>query len=178
MSVTTNGNRLTAPIGDGVMTDNGQIRNDQIPYLDKILPNLWIGNGQGACNEELINEAGITDIVNMALEYHSENLVGKCKSLESVERCGMRGSGDNDEQTIRRPVASVVHCMNKGGVVLSHCHAGCDRSVCVAYAAMIETGFCKTMKEAHEYAMTVRPQPINHPQIDLFNHFSRLYDKK
>lgn len=176
--VTTNGNRITAPIGDGVMTDNGQIRNDQIPFLEKYLDNLWVGNGQGACNEELINEASITDIVNMALEYHSENNIGiKCPKLLHVARRGLRGDGTNPDIAIRDAVDVVLSAMKDDGIVLSHCHAGHDRSVCVAYAAMIETGIVKTMQEAHEFRLKLNPDATP-PVPDLFAHFSRLYDKK
>ncbi|MEM6336187.1 MAG: dual specificity protein phosphatase [Bacteroidota bacterium] len=125
-----------------------------VPLLQfgRILPQLYVGEQYGKRGMETLREAGVTDTVNMRIEFddaeHGLTLDRYCY-LPTVDDTPV--SLDH----LREGAAFIRDAIDAGRTVYVHCAGGLGRAPSAAIAYLITTGL--TFDEAHAKVRAGRP---------------------
>lgn len=122
--------------------------------LSEITPQLHVGGQHNGLGYERLRHRGITAIVNMREEEHSD----KAKGIGGERHLHLPTIDHTPPsiQDLKRGVAFISREIEQHkGRVYIHCRAGCGRAPSMAAAYLISTGM--TRKEALRFIKAARP---------------------
>jgi len=101
--------------------------------MNKIRPNLYVGNMQDAKVAQPLTDAGITAILNVS--YENDDPVYFVKQMRYI-KIGLADSSENTKYMRDLAINALVALLNEGETVLVHCSAGVSRAPFVAAQAL------------------------------------------
>lgn len=142
--------------------------------MTKILDNLYLGDYLSVKNltEQLVEEIGITDFINVAYEIsYSDRVLAFLKEKQVMH---YKFNVSDNENDIINKYSEIVELMNmlitNGCSIYIHCHLGCSRAPCVVIAYLAKyQGYSVT--DATEYVSQQRKQIIL--RQDFLNHLEK-----
>lgn len=139
--------------------------------ITKVYDRVFVSDGPTAGNESLLRSLGISGVVCAALEYRHAYAEG----IE-VCRCGLHdefpGAAVNTDDQLQVAVRELSRMYREGRTVLSHCHAGHNRSGAIVSGMLVFLGLKRNVYEAYGTIASCREL---HIQPLILQHLSRLF---
>jgi dual specificity phosphatase 3 len=115
----------------------------------RVTDDLWIGGDLETTDPALalaqldeLDCAGLTDIVDLRLEWSDETWVAEEKPHLQYRWLGVDDGGQRmPDEWFDIGTDHIVARLNAGGTVLVHCHMGINRGPSMGYAAMLALGW-------------------------------------
>lgn len=143
--------------------------------INRVLPNLFIGNKKVAMNIEQLKSYGVTHIVNCAEEL--EHIKNKYDSKISCLWIPLYDSEmENITEYIKKSVKFIDNAISNGHKVLVHCAAGISRSSSIIIAYMMykdNMSFDTALAHVKTVRPCCRPNPAFQRQLRSYN-FSKI----
>ena len=127
-------------------------------YQELVKNKIFIG-GAGEAKEAIENE-GIDVVIDLRAEILEDNFDFRRVHIPIVD--------DSDEQqddSVKIAIDRVAEAYNADQKVYFHCAGGSNRTGTVAIGTLLALGAAKTIEEAENKAMTVRPKINVKPQL-------------
>jgi protein-tyrosine phosphatase len=121
----------------------------QLANVSGVTDSLWVGGDLEVFDPELaiaqlveLDEAGVTDIVDLRLESNDEQWVTKAKPHLRYRWLGVDDAGQQmPDEWFETGTSHVLAAMKREGRVLVHCHMGINRGPSMGYAVLLALGW-------------------------------------
>lgn len=121
----------------------------RLANVSGVTDNLWVGGDLEVLDPELaiaqleeLDEACVTDIVDLRLEWNDEQWVTKAKPHLRYRWLGVDDAGQQmADEWFETGTSYVLAGMKRGGRVLVHCHMGINRGPSMGYAVLLALGW-------------------------------------
>lgn len=121
----------------------------KVANVSRVTDNLWVGGDLEVFDPELaiaqleeLDEAGVTDIVDLRLEWNDEQWVTQANPHLRYRWLGVDDAGQQmPDEWFETGTSYVLAGMNRGGRVLVHCHMGINRGPSMGYAVLLALGW-------------------------------------
>lgn len=115
----------------------------------QITDQLWVGGDLEITDDELaslqldeLDDAGITDIVDLRLEWNDNDWVTVAKPHIRYHWLGVDDAGQKmPDEWFDRGTEHVLTQINSGGRALVHCHMGINRGASMGFAVLLALGW-------------------------------------
>ena len=133
---------------------------------DLIIPGLYLGNYEAACNKRLLDSLGITHILTVA-----DGLSPEFPDDFRYLIIPVYDSFDEDLFTRFETTCDFISKSLESGKVLVHCYMGISRSSTVVIAYLIKS---KSMKFSEAFEYTAFQHPETYPNANFVNQLKRF----
>lgn len=121
----------------------------QLANASRVTDRLWIGGDLEVFDPDLsfaqldeLDDAGITDIVDLRLEWDDEEWVTAQMPHLRYRWLGVDDAGQAmPDEWFEVGTAHVVRQLNSGATVLVHCHMGINRAPSMGFAVLLALGW-------------------------------------
>jgi hypothetical protein len=121
----------------------------QYANADQVAPRLWIGGDLESTRPALaraqldeLDRAGVTDIVDLRLEWNDEDWVAQAKPHLGYRWLGVDDAGQRmPDEWFEAGTAYVLARLAQGAGVLVHCHMGINRGPSMGFAVLLALGW-------------------------------------
>lgn len=136
--------------------------------MNKITEQIWIGNSGDASSQDSLRNAGITAILNCAIDLPPT--LGWREGFKHYHVGLMDGPGNS--RLVYQAASSILYHLMENDVTLVHCHEGRSRSAFIAAMAMaskLHEGNLSMIPAMIETIKAARPIVSIHPaHMELF----------
>lgn len=121
--------------------------------MDKILPNLYVGNSADAQADKVLKAEGIRAILNCAFDLH----IKQDPALWMSTTVGLVDGPGNNPMIYDLAADTLQFFLEAGGCVFVHCHEGKSRTIAVVLMWMLKYGKkWASFKEALDFVRAKR----------------------
>ena len=121
----------------------------KVANVSGLTDNLWVGGDLEVRDPELalaqldeLAEAGISDIVDLRLEWNDQDWVTKAMPHLKYRWLGVDDAGQRmPDDWFDTGTSYALAAINRGGRVLVHCHMGINRGPSMGYAVLLALGW-------------------------------------
>jgi dual specificity phosphatase 3 len=121
----------------------------KLANVSAVTDGLWVGGDLEVSNPQLalaqlveLDEAGVTDIVDLRLEWNDEHWVTKAKPHLRYRWLGVDDAGQQmPDEWFATGTSYVLAAMAREGRVLVNCHMGINRGPSMGYAVLLALGW-------------------------------------
>lgn len=147
----------------------------QMNYLDRIVPRLYIGDSHAGRTEQLLIDRGITVSINVAKDLDDPWM----KTVKCVKFGLVDGeSSENTPSLYYVAALSALNFIKLGESVLIHCHEGKSRSVAIA-TLVISQKHGLSLEDSFSLIKTFRPQvAMKQAHIQYVEEAYKLFKEK
>ncbi len=139
--------------------------------MTQITDKIWIGNSQDAKNIQALKDAGITAILNCAIDLAPA--LGWKDGFKHYHIGLVDGPGNG--RLIYHAAASILYHLMESEKTLVHCHEGRSRSamvVAMALASKLHEGHMSMIPQMIDFVKEKRPIVDIHPaHLELFDSY-------